>query len=214
MPLTIPTTIAIENQEEVITVLKEYAHLLFDYNSMVNLISRKSTLDDVYRHIEHSLWLATRRFPQGAVVVDWGSGGGLPAIPIAIVFPEVSVIAVDTIGKKVAAIDHFISELGLENIAAWNGRAEDFDESYHYSVSRATARLQKLWSWHKRNHVRLPDVPGNECWPPGLLALKGGDLSDEIRSAKKMFGKLIVDQYPIDQLGGLPAEEKYIVSVR
>lgn len=212
MLVQIPGTVSSDDKGRASDLLGEYARLLLEYNQMVNLISRKSTADDVQRHIEHSLCLAKKRFVKDSTVVDWGSGGGLPAIPLAIVFPNIRIIAVDTIGKKTKAIDHFIAELGLQNVAAWNGRAEEFDESYHYSVSRATAKLARLWSWHAGNVVRLSTEPGDGVWKQGLLTLKGGDLSNEISDMKRSFKHVRVECDPIAMLGGVEVSDKFIVT--
>ena len=147
-------------------------------NRRVNLVARAATREDLRRHVRHCLALATRPFPEGAVVVDWGTGGGLPAVPLAIAFPEVQVVAVDAVGKKTEAVKLFARRLELDNLAVWNGRAEAYDgPAPHYSVSRATAPLATLWAWHAR--VRLPLNAPREAWKPGLLALKGGDLGAE-----------------------------------
>lgn len=163
---------------EQVAQLQQYVNLLLDVNIRINLISRKETADVFDRHIRHSLILAARVFPDGCTIVDWGTGGGLPAIPLAIRFPHVNVVAVDSIGKKTKAVTEMATALGLTNLSVWNGRAEQWNGKAHYSVSRATARLDKLWGWHKR--IRVPLDVRDGCWSPGLLCLKGGDLAEEI----------------------------------
>ena len=194
-------------------LLGKYVDLLLEYNKGVNLISKKSVREDAERHVEHCLHLARRRFPDGSVVVDWGSGGGLPAIPLAIVFPHIQVIAVDTIGKKTKAIDYFMETLAISNLKTWNGRAESLEMDFHYSGSRATARLDVLWSWHRRRVVQLPKAPEEGAWRQGLLALKGGDLAEEIDNLTTRFKPARVESIQIEELSGRPAEDKFVLSV-
>ncbi len=167
--------------------LGAYAAEMERLNQRVNLVARPASRDDVARHVRHCLALATRPFPDGAVVVDWGSGGGLPAVPLAVMFPRVEVIAVDAVGKKTEAVKLFARRLGLDNLTAWNGRAEAYDgPAPHYSVSRATAPLATLWGWHERVVQPLGDVPDG-AWALGLVCLKGGDLADEVAALRDAF---------------------------
>ncbi|NNE35624.1 MAG: 16S rRNA (guanine(527)-N(7))-methyltransferase RsmG, partial [Rhodothermales bacterium] len=131
------------------------------------------------RHILHSLCLAWKRFPAGARIADWGTGGGLPAIPLAIAFPDVRFLAVDAIGRKVMAVRAVIRSLDIHNIEVLQSRAEECDARIDYSVSRATAPLSDLWSWHVRTADPAYEAPSS-CWTPGLVCLKGGDLTEEI----------------------------------
>ena len=174
-----------------------YAAQMERLNQRVNLIARPATRDDVARHVRHCLALATQSFPDGVTVVDWGSGGGLPAVPLAVAFPKVQVVAVDAVGKKTEAVKLFARRLGLENLTAWNGRAEAYDgPAPHYSVSRATAPLATLWGWHERVVVALDGTDDDEpvadgVWAPGLVCLKGGDLSAE--------GAALAEAFPLDR---------------
>ncbi len=160
-------------------LLRRFEVLLLEFNQRINLISREDE-DAVYEHhILHCLSLTRHTFPSGSVVVDWGTGGGLPAIPLAIAFPDVLIVAVDAVGKKVQAVRAMARRLGLDNVVAWHGRAEAFDGRADYSVSRATAPLADLWAWHAR-----VAVPSKQCldaglWRRGVMCLKGGDLVDE-----------------------------------
>jgi 16S rRNA (guanine527-N7)-methyltransferase len=155
--------------------------------------------------------MATRNFIAGAKIVDWGSGGGLPAIPLGILFPKIEIMAVDTVGKKTKAIGHFLDELGLENVKVWQGRAESYTKKFHYSVSRGTAPLTKLWNWHLKG--RIPADPESNCWVPGLLTLKGGDLTNEIETLRVASRWVKVETISIPTIGGSPADEKYLLSV-
>lgn len=195
--------------------LSAYAEQLRRFNPKINLISPDTEPHIHERHLLHSLALTWREFPAGSRVVDWGAGGGLPAIPLAIAFPEVEVFAVDSVGKKVRAVRAMARRLELDNLFAWNGRAEDWTGSAHYSVSRATAPLADLWRWHRR--VVDPEVPpsDHDVWPPGLIGLKGGDLSDEIAELRASDPNVAVEQHPLQPLLGRDYfAEKCIVTVR
>lgn len=159
--------------------LDAYVAELERVNRQVNLVARPASRDDLRRHVRHCLALATRPFPAGAVLVDWGTGGGLPAVPLAVAFPDVHVVAVDAVGKKTEAVRLFARRLEIENLSVWNGRAEAYDGlAPHYAVSRATAPLADLWRWSEPVRAPLADVPDG-CWAPGLVCLKGGDLAAE-----------------------------------
>lgn len=176
--------------------LDEYAVLLRRFNQRINMVSREDEAHLRSRHIPHCLALAARSFPPGSSVVDWGTGGGLPAIPLAIVFPEITVYGVDSVGKKVQAVRAMARRLGLTNLLAWHGRAEQWTGTAHYSVSRATAPLDDLWRWHRR--VAEPvDAPPNGAWSSGLICLKGGDLRAEIEALRDGDPAAQVDQQSI-----------------
>ena len=182
-------------------------------NQRVNLVSRPAARADVERHVRHCLALATRPFPDGAVVADWGTGGGLPAVPLAVAFPGVRVVAVDAVGKKTEAVKLFARRLGIENLDVWNGRAEAYDgPAPHYSVSRATAPLATLWGWHARVAVPLDDVP-NEAWAPGLICLKGGDLAAESAALAEAFPETAAAVRGLDGILGPEWADKRIVQV-
>ncbi len=190
--------------------LKQYVELLLDINSRINLISRKDTEDVMDRHIRHCLSLAQHDFPDDSSIVDWGTGGGLPAIPLAIRFPNVKVFAVDSIGKKARAVQDMAAALELKNLSVFSGRAELWKGKVHYSVSRATAPLSKLWEWHKR--VRVPIDVADGCWEPGLICLKGGDLTKEITELKRTVRQLEIREISLaDSAPGFP--DKSIVHV-
>ena len=167
-------------------LLNAYQVMLLDFNRRINLISRDADEEAVRMHCLHCLFLTYRRFPPGAVVVDWGTGGGLPAVPLAIACPDIQVIAVDKVEKKVQALRAMIRRLGLANIVARHSLAETFDADTHaqctYSVSRATAPLRDLWGWHRRIAWPFARPMGADTWRPGVICLKGGDLTDEMAS--------------------------------
>jgi len=201
--------------------LSAYESLLQQFNRRVNLVSPESAENVRTEHVLHSLCLLRRRFPEGASIVDWGTGGGLPAIPLAIARPDLTVYAVDSVGKKVRAVRTFARRLGLENVFAWNGRAEEWTGMVHYSVSRATAPLADLWAWHSRVAEEGPvaeaakeEATETDMWPPGLVCLKGGDLSGEIYDLHEQTEDTVVTQeaiYPLLQKEHF--REKKIVTV-
>ena len=162
-------------------LLHRYVAILSEKNQNINLISRKET-DVELHHIVHSLAISkVVKFKPGAQVLDLGTGGGLPGIPLAIIFPEVSFTLVDSIGKKVTACKEMISELGLKNVRAVWARAEDLDERYDFIVTRAVAKVETLRVW---THKLLKNKHMHAI-PNGILALKGGDLAEELASINK-----------------------------
>lgn len=200
--------------------LETYEDLLRRYNETLNLIS-PDTIDAITeRHIVHALSLRVRSFPAGARIVDWGSGGGLPAIPLAIAYPETEVIAADSVGKKMRAVRSMARRLGLDNLFAWAGRAENWPDTAHYSVSRATAPLVDLWQWHTHAVADLSSEPGDADWPPGLITLKGGDLSDEIAALQRHDNCVRIQQISLHALLHDAAAhpnyfaEKYLLAVQ
>lgn len=183
--------------------LDAFAAELARVNRHVNLVSPATVPETRERHLVHSLALAHRAFPPGATVVDWGSGGGLPAVPLALRFPETRFVAVDAVRKKSEAVRLFARRLGLDNLTAWNGRAEAWDGRAQYAVSRATAPLTDLWGWFARVRAPLDGVPDG-CWAPGLVCLKGGDLTEEIAALHIAFPGLAVATTPLEPLLGRP----------
>jgi 16S rRNA (guanine527-N7)-methyltransferase len=188
---------------------------LLSFNRRINLISREDEPNVFERHILHCLSLAWKAFPADARIVDWGTGGGLPSIPLAIAFPSVHVTAVDAVAKKVQAVRVMARRLGLENLDVWHGRAEDFPGRVDFSVSRATAALVDLWAWHARVARRHENesVPSNApsaaegsrqsgrtLWRRGLLCLKGGSLAAEIAALGAAHPNVSVRSYALDAL--------------
>lgn len=193
--------------------LDAYVGQLERVNARVNLVARPASRADLERHVRHCLALATRPFPEGAVVVDWGTGGGLPAVPLAVAFPDVQVVAVDAVGKKTEAVKLFARRLGIDNLETWNGRAEAYDgPAPHVSVSRATAPLATLWGWHVRARQAL-DAVADGAWPPGLVCLKGGDLADEIADLGGAAPEAEVATQPLAEILGAEWSDKAIVTV-
>lgn len=153
-----------------------------DWNDKINLISRKD-IDSLYeKHILHSLALAVLcSFKPGAKVVDIGTGGGFPGIPLAIFFPDVEFLLVDSIGKKIKVVSDVAEKIGLKNVTAIHGRAEELKgRKFDFAVSRAVAPLGELWGWISQFLVK---GHASEELPNGLICLKGGDLEAEIKQS-------------------------------
>lgn len=150
--------------------------LYAEWNQKINVISRKD-IDNFYEHhVLHSLAIAKAiQFVPGTKVMDIGTGGGFPGVPLAILFPEVSFTLVDSVGKKLKVIDAIADEIGLSNIKTIHERAENIPGQFDFVVSRAVTRLNEAWGWA---HGAISSTQRNTL-PNGLLYLKGGDISAE-----------------------------------
>ena len=155
-----------------------------EWNARINVISRKD-MDQFYeRHVLHSLGIAkVMTFVQGSHVLDVGTGGGFPGIPLAIMFPDTSFHLVDSIGKKIKVVQAVSEELRLDNIRAEAIRAEQADGTYDFVVSRAVTRMKPFLQWISRKIS--PD--NQNPLPNGVLYLKGGDLSDELSEIHRKY---------------------------
>ena len=147
------------------------------WNEKINVISRKD-MDGLYeKHILHSLGIAkVMPFADGTKVLDIGTGGGFPGIPLAILFPEVSFTLIDSIGKKIKVVEAVSEGLGLKNVTAVHGRAEKLKEKFHFVVSRAVTQMPEFLRWLKG---KFEKEQFNEKHN-GVLYLKGGDLAEEL----------------------------------
>ncbi|MBD1386332.1 16S rRNA (guanine(527)-N(7))-methyltransferase RsmG [Mucilaginibacter rigui] len=157
------------------------------WNSQINVISRKD-IDLLYeRHVLHSLGIAkVMAFLPGQNVLDVGTGGGFPGIPLAILFPETNFHLVDSIGKKIKVVTEVAAALGLKNVRATHARAEEIKEQFDFVVSRAVTQLKDFYPWVKGKFKKQ----STNKLPNGILYLKGGDLTQEIADAG-----LAVQQY-------------------
>jgi 16S rRNA (guanine527-N7)-methyltransferase len=147
------------------------------WNNQINVISRKD-IDQLYeRHVLHSLGIAkVINFLPGENVLDVGTGGGFPGIPLAILFPETQFFLVDSIGKKIKVVKEVASAIGLQNLKAEHLRAEQVDEIFDFVVSRAVTRLKEFYPWVKGKFNK----ESRNTLTNGILYLKGGDLEEEI----------------------------------
>jgi len=183
-------------------------------NQRVNLVSRPAARADIERHVRHCLALATQPFPEGATLVDWGTGGGLAAVPLAIAFPDLRIVAVDAVGKKTEAVKLFARRLELENLEVWNGRAESYDgPAPSTSVSRATAPLAMLWGWHVAARNGAAPAADDGTWPAGLVCLKGGALDGEIAEHQAQWPGTTVTVAGLADVLGPEWADKAVVTV-
>lgn len=158
--------------------IAQLGELYNHWNSKLNLISRKD-MDHFYeRHVLHSLGIAkVCNFNAGCSIVDVGTGGGFPGIPLAIVYPEANFHLVDSIAKKIRAVDEIVAALGLKNVTTQQSRIEDIKHQFDYSVSRAVARMVSFYQW-----VQPQIKPGGT-----MLYLKGGDIEGEMKELNKPY---------------------------
>jgi 16S rRNA (guanine527-N7)-methyltransferase len=188
---------------------KEQFNKLFDlyshWNSQINVISRKD-IDLLYeRHILHSLGIAkVCAFEPGQHILDVGTGGGFPGIPLAILFPETQFLLVDSIGKKIKVVNEVAQGIGLKNLKATHTRAEQVQQKFDFVVSRAVTQLKDFYPWvrGKFKNQSSSDLKN------GVLYLKGGDLTEELKSS----GVRSIQLYPLqDYFEEEFFETKYVV---
>lgn len=167
-----------ETQKKQFTDLEE---LYKEWNEKINVISRKD-MDFLYeKHILHSLGIAkVMEFAPNTKVLDIGTGGGFPGIPLAILFPEVQFTLVDSIGKKITVVKEVSDGIGLKNITAIHGRAETVKDQFHFVVSRAVTQMPVFLRWLKGKFLKEQFNPKHN----GVLYLKGGDLGEELSGLK------------------------------
>jgi 16S rRNA (guanine527-N7)-methyltransferase len=154
-----------------------------DWNSKINVISRKD-IDELYlRHVLHSLSIAKLiSFKDGTIILDVGTGGGFPGIPLAILFPNCRFHLVDSIQKKITVVNNVVKELDLKNVKTSCSRVEAISEKYDFVVSRAVTNMKDFVSWIK---FKINKNSFND-FKNGVLYLKGGDLEDELKSFKNV----------------------------
>ena len=163
--------------EKQIEQFSKVGDLYKEWNDQINVVSRKD-IDEIYtNHILHSLAIArVMDFADGSSVLDVGTGGGLPGIPLAILFPNVQFHLVDSIGKKIKVVKGVADGLGLTNVKAEQKRAEELTDKYDFVVSRAVTAMPRFAEWIRGKFKKEAINP----FPNGLLYLKGGDLTEEL----------------------------------
>lgn len=201
--------------EKQIEQFRQLAPLYKEWNEKINVVSRKD-IDSLYtRHVLHSLSIAaTVNLQPGMQIIDLGTGGGFPGVPLAIFFPDTKFHLVDSIAKKLKVVDEIAAAIGLNNISTQHTRVEAIrDRKFNFVVSRAVAPLKDLWSWSrpllKKQHEPLAEGNTEEIPVPGLICLKGGDLNQEIQdSLTRPRIMPITDLFPEEFF-----QEKYVVYV-
>lgn len=167
-----------EEQKQQFSALKD---LYLDWNSKINVISRKDTEHFFERHVLHSLAIAkVIQFQPTTKILDIGTGGGFPGIPLAILFPECDFLLVDSIGKKIKVVNEVALALGLKNVRTQHERAENINEKFDFIVSRAVTAMPAFLQWTKGKFLK----ENKNSIKNGILYLKGGDISAEMADIK------------------------------
>ena len=179
-------------QIEQFSMLEE---LYKDWNSKINVVSRKD-IDELYtRHVLHSLAIAkVQQFAKGSYILDVGTGGGFPGIPLAILFPETKFYLIDVIAKKIKVVNEVAQAIGLQNLKAEQKRAELVSEKFDFIVSRAVTNMPDFVSWVKGKIKK----ENNHTLKNGILYLKGGDLTEELQGFPKAIEYNISDFFKDD----------------
>lgn len=166
-----------------------------DWNLKINVVSRKD-IDELYlRHVLHSLGIAKLiTFKDGSKILDVGTGGGFPGIPLAIMFPNCSFHLVDSIAKKLKVVNEVVEGLGLTNVKTTHDRVENINDNYDFIISRAVAAMPTFVHWTKGKILKK----NNHSLKNGIIYLKGGDLNDELKDYKTVTVYNLTDYFNED----------------
>lgn len=182
-----------ENQKQQFVKLEA---LYEDWNSKINVISRKDFENFYTKHVLHSLGIAkVMEFKPGTKILDIGTGGGFPGIPLAIMFPDTHFHLVDSIGKKITVVKDVVKQLGLKNVEAQQTRAEELNRRYDFIISRAVTRFANMMPWVK-GKIKKEDF--NE-FQNGLLFLKGGEVDEEMEERQVSYVSYHLEDYFEDE---------------
>ncbi|HUI30122.1 MAG TPA: 16S rRNA (guanine(527)-N(7))-methyltransferase RsmG [Candidatus Acidoferrales bacterium] len=209
--------------DEQATSFETYLKLLLLWNSRINMISRKDEDNFYSRHVLNCIsFLFNRGLKRDAKILDLGTGGGLPGIPLKILCPDLNIILLDSIAKKTAALSDIVNKMQLENVEVVNGRAEElskldeFQGKFDYVVTRAAAKLNEVTRW-SRGFLKPSELIGNKMIPVGMLiVLKGGTIDDELRAARNInfVNSIEVDDITFKGMNELDNKEKKLILIK
>lgn len=186
--------------------IQELDKLYKHWNAQINVISRKDIDNIMVHHVLHSMSIAKIiNFMRGTRIMDIGTGGGFPGIPLAIMFPQCQFTLVDSVGKKTIVAQEVAKALNLNNVNVIKTRAEDFPEKFDFVVSRAVAPIPQLINWTKKNVKQ----GGANSLPNGMILLKGGDISDELKPYRNICEKWNIQNFFEEKY----FEGKYIIFI-
>lgn len=186
--------------------LKKLEPLYREWNQKINVISRKD-MDNFYlHHVLHSMLISkVITFAPGTKIMDFGTGGGFPSIPLAILFPECDFFLVDSINKKLVVAQSIADEIGLKNVQTSHSRVEDINSQFDFVISRAVTRLDEAWKLVEKNVIDL----NKNTLPNGLLYLKGGNIENELPKSES------IQIWPLKEFAVEPYfEEKILVLIK
>jgi 16S rRNA (guanine527-N7)-methyltransferase len=181
--------------------------LYSEWNAQINVISRKDTENFYERHVLHSLAIAkVLQFTDGTKILDVGTGGGFPGIPLAILFPKCNFLLVDSIGKKIKVVKEVAEALEMKNVSARHVRSEEIKDQFDFVISRAVTAMPKFITWTKGQFLKK----NNNSFKNGIFYLKGGDLTEEMAPVKKAVQYFNLSDFYLEEF----FETKKVVYVR
>ena len=178
--------------EDRLRKLELFKEVCLEWNEKINVISRKDTDEFEINHVLHSLAIAkVFPFKKGSKILDFGTGGGFPGLPLAIFLPDVQFTLVDSIGKKMKVVDACVQRLGLKNVETRVGRVEDIDKFFDFITCRAVGRVEKIVPWVRKKLIKN----GNNAFPNGFIFLKGGDVAEELSQIEIPYKRIRISDY-------------------